>query len=472
MVRSAFILLFLSLSFGVVRAQYISEVLSYTPAPGQFINSAPWGTPGSAQSIVGGVSGSLCLGAFGGSVVFRFESAIENHPDNPYGVDFTIFGNPMAQWSEPGVVFVMEDENGNGEADDTWYELAGSDHFFSSTRRNFSTTYFNPDQSEAADVPWETQEGKEGFIRANSVHLQAYYPLPDSFPGIGTDETIYTGTLLEGAVDVDHPPLLISGRRAFGYADNQVRGSAPYTLPDNPYTAEVENSGGDAFDIDWAIDNEGSYVELERIHFVKVQSGILHEGGFLGEVSTEITGAVDVAPAPGIHGNTVQLVIKDLPPEMDATPMLMEAFLFHYGSPVEGSSIRWTCSEEWARVDEENHLRMTGSGPLTISARVDEEPQLEASVSTLVSMDLTSSTGTASDLSRPVIFPNPAGESFRVYGVDGVRLTLYDVSGHMLKNVAYYREGMMLACDNLLPGIYMLKLGDEKSSSCIRLLKR
>jgi len=435
--RSAFILVFLSLSFGVARAQYISEVLSYTPAPGQFINSAPWGTPGSTQSLVGGVSGSLCLGAFGGSVVFRFESAIENHPDNPYGVDFTIFGNPMAQWSEPGVVFVMEDENLNGEADDTWYELAGSDHPFSSTKRNFSATYFNPNQSEAADVPWENQEGDKGFIRANSVHLQAYYPLPDSFPGIGSDETLYTGTLLEGAVDVDHPPLLISGRRAFGYADNQVRGSAPYTLPDNPYTAEVENSGGDAFDISW-----------------------------------EITGAVDVSPVPGIQGNTTPLVIKDLPPEMDASPVLMEAFLFRYGRPVEGSIISWTCSEEWAEVDEGSYLRMTGTGPLTISARVDEEPQVEASVSTLVSMDLTTNIGAGRDLSPPSIFPNPAGESFRVHGVDGVRLTLYDASGRMLKHVADYREGMDVACGDLLPGIYMLKLGDRKSSHCIRLLKR
>ena len=91
---------------------------------------------------MGGINGSLSLGAFGGSVVFRFEEAVENHPDNPFGVDFTIFGNPMAQWSEPGVVLVMEDENGNGLADDTWYELAGSDHHFSSTKRNFSSDLY------------------------------------------------------------------------------------------------------------------------------------------------------------------------------------------------------------------------------------------------------------------------------------------------------------------------------------------
>ncbi len=155
---------------------------------------------------------------------------------------------------------------------------------------------------------------------------------PDSFPRLARQWLLsYTGTRLEGAVDVDHPPLLISARRAFGYADNQLRGSPPYTSPDNPYTAELENSGGDAFDISWAVDEKGVYVELEHIHFVKVQSGILHQGGFLGEVSTEITGAVDVAPAPGTSGSSDQLVIKDLPPEIDTTSVLLEAFLFSFG---------------------------------------------------------------------------------------------------------------------------------------------
>ena len=63
----------------MVKGQYISEVWSYLPAPGQFINSVPWGLPSSAVSLVGGVDGHLCLGAFGGSVVFRFEQPVENH---------------------------------------------------------------------------------------------------------------------------------------------------------------------------------------------------------------------------------------------------------------------------------------------------------------------------------------------------------------------------------------------------------
>lgn len=455
----------------MVRAQYISEVLSYIPAPGQFINSVPWGTPQSAFSIVGGVNGSLSLGAFGGSVVFRFEEAVENDPDNPFGVDFTIFGNPMTQWSEPGVVSVMEDTNENGLADDTWYELAGSDHYFSSTRRNYQVTFINPDQNVASDVPWEEEDGAQGWIRANNIHLQPYYPSPDSFPAVAEHMTVYTGTLLEGAVDVDHPPLLVSARRAFGYADNQVRGTAPYTLPDNPYTPEAEHSGGDAFDISWALDPEGQYLELERIHFVKVQTGILHEGGFLGEVSTEITGAADVAPGPGIAGNSSLLVLKDLPPEMDATPVKLEALHFFYGRPVENSKIRWTCSEEWAEVDEEHWLTVTGSGPLTISAVVDDDPALSAEVSTLIKPDLNTSDRVFPGISNPRIYPNPVGETLRIEGADGMPIAILDASGRMILQKAHYRDGTELSCAELRPGIYLVRLGEGNSEKWLRMMK-
>lgn len=472
MFRRIHIFVFIILTLGGLEAQYISEVLEYTPAPGQFINSSPWGRPQSAKSLVGGVNGSLSLGAFGGSVVFRFEEAVENHPDNPFGVDFTIFGNPLSDWSEPGVVSVMEDVNGNGMADDRWYELAGSDHYFSSTRRDYTLRYINPGDTIARDVPWKDELGHTGFILANSVHTQPYYPLSDSFPGVPADTFTITGTLLEGAVDVDHPPLLVSKRRAFGYADNQGRGSAPYTLPDNPYTAELEHSGGDAFDISWAVDEAGDYVELEQVHFVKVQCGILHPGGYLGEVSTEITGAVDVAPDPEISGNTSLLVIKDLPVELDRAPLLMEGLLFHRGRLVEDALIQWTCSADWAGVDEQQILHTEGTGPLSISASVVNEPQLLASVSTLIIENQITSANALSAAPALRLYPNPVGEQVRIYGGEGAAVTIFDASGRMLEKIADYREGTDIHLGGLAPGVYLVKLGSGTEGAWLRLLKQ
>lgn len=405
-------------------------------------------------------------------MVFRFEEAVENHPENPFGVDFTIFGNPMAQWSEPGIVSVMEDENGNGLPDDTWYELAGSDHHFSSTKQDFAVTYTNPDQSAAVDVPWETGEGEKGIIKANSVHQQPYYPLADSFPALDADAALYTGTRLEGAVDVDHPPLLVSARRAFGYADNQVRGSAPHTLPDNPYTPEVENSGGDAFDISWAVDEEGLYVDLELIHFIRVQSGILHQGGFLGELSTEITGAVDVAPAPATAGALDLLVIKDLPPEINSFSLQLEPFLFHAGRPLQGANFKWSCSEEWAVVDEDHVLRVTGTGPLTLTLTMDQEPLLMASTSTTIVEAITSSGNEIQNMAKPGIFPNPVRDHFQIRGADESPLTLFDASGRIVKQLDHYQDGSDISSADLEPGFYVVKIGSGESAFFLRLMKR
>lgn len=453
-------------------AQYISRVLDYLPAPGQHINSAPWGDGESAGSIIGGVNGTLSLGAFGGQVVFAFDNPVENDPDNPYGVDFTIFGNPLAEWSEPGIVWVMKDENENGEADDSWYQLAGSDYYFSTTLHNYRVSYTNPGGSEARDVSWEDRQGRQGIIKANSVHTQSYYPQSGIFPHVPIESYELTGTLIQGAVDVDHPPVNISLRRAFGYADNQLRGSEPYTIPDNPYTPEVEHSGGDAFDIEWAVDSEGKKVVLDRIHFVKVQSGLLHQGGWLGELSTEITGAVDVSPDASLTGLANVLVIRDLPAELDTVAYQLELNLFDRGKPVPLPNISWISSEPWAQVDANHRLIVEGTGALTLTATVVGNPGLLASVSTAVVEKV--ATATASMFQNPGIslYPNPARESFRISGVGEGELTLFDLSGKTIFLAKNYQPRDEIWVGSLLPGIYMLRWESGGSFHWFKLLKQ
>ena len=62
----------------------------------------------------------VSLGGFGGYIVVGFDHSIDNSGD----YDLGILGNSFSGSSEPGIVWVMQDENGNGLPDDTWYELA------------------------------------------------------------------------------------------------------------------------------------------------------------------------------------------------------------------------------------------------------------------------------------------------------------------------------------------------------------
>ncbi|MDO9615118.1 MAG: hypothetical protein Q7J86_11430, partial [Bacteroidota bacterium] len=250
--RKLFTISILVLIIVKAQGQFATGIAEYLPAPGQYTNADFVGTPSAATSLIGTNRGLVSLGAFGGSITIRFASGIKNDPENPYGVDFTIFGNPTQTWSEPGIIQVMKDENKNGLPDDIWYEIAGSDHYWSTTISDYEITYQNSGLNTAADIPWTDNQEKSGVIPENSFHRQSYYPNAVFFPQVSSDRYILSGTRLKGQIDLSNPGVVNSFRRAFGYADNTPVISASEKLPDNPYTIAIEGSGGDAIDIDWA----------------------------------------------------------------------------------------------------------------------------------------------------------------------------------------------------------------------------
>lgn len=457
MVRTMIVLGVIGGFFFPLRSQYISEVLDYTPAPGQYINATPWGTPASAQSLVGGLDGTLSLGAFGGTVVFAFEHPVENDPGNPFGVDFTIFGNAAGSWSEPGIVSVMVDENQNGLPDDTWYELAGSDYFFSGTRHDYRVTYTNPHQQAAADVAWSDSDGRTGYIFANSFYRQSYYPHPDDFPAVGEDSCTFAGTCLAETLGYDPMGRRISPERAFGYADNRSGGSAPHTLPDNPYTPEKEHSGGDGFDIDWAVDEQGRYVNLEAIHFVRVQTGVLAADRALGELSTEIRGAVDVPPDASVKGRDELLVMRQLPDTICGTHFPLEAAVFKKGRLQEDAVITFGTDLEDARIEKDT-LFFHASDEVTITASSGDDPRLTASVHAVLVYDNATGAGeTQYPAAQMQVYPNPAADRIYIEGPDEASLTVYTVTGKRILQPGTVRGGTPVDVSSLPPGVYLLR---------------
>lgn len=454
------------LSLIQMQGQYISKVYEYTPAPGQHINAPPWGIPSSTNSVVGGIDGALSLGAFGGYAVFGFEEAVENDPDNPFGIDFTIFGNPMTDASEPGVVYVMTDSNQNGMPDDNWYLLAGSDYWFSTSVADYRVTYTNP--GGYADVPWMDNLGNSGFIYANSIHEQAYYPLADSFPNINPDQYMMSGSMIEGAIDSSSPAFVRSPRRAFGYADNRLRGGQIHTFPDNPYTSELEGSGGDAFDISWAIDSLGNYVDIDRIHFVKVQTGMMGDLGWLGEISTEITGAVDVTPEPGTNYDLDMVVIKDLPPIIDTSEYQLVGFAFHAGRIQPETTLEWETNVLWAQI-EDGVLISGQSGEIEITASLLTNPEVSTTVSATI--ELPSSIPELQN-SRILIMPNPSSSYVKVSGVDDVLLQVYTLTGELLLAYDNYEEGQIINTEALKPGLYLVKITTKEFTQTLKLIQQ
>lgn len=262
-----------------------NKVIEYTPAPGQFINELKTGgfdashvTPEAAVSYAESrlkEDGWVSLGGFGGYVIVGFDHSI----DNSRTYDFGIISNAFDGSSEPGVVWVMQDENGNGYPDDTWYELAGSETGKFETYRDYAVTYYRP-SAPKMPVQWTDNYGNNGEIDyLQQFHNQDYYyPL-----WIGTDSYTLTGTRLE-ARNYDQSgngSYWIQPHYDWGYADNF-----------SPSDFNSENKAN-LFRISNAIDFEGNPINLSHIDFVKVQCAVNSKSGWLGELSTEVCGFYD-----------------------------------------------------------------------------------------------------------------------------------------------------------------------------------
>ncbi|MEA1875067.1 MAG: T9SS type A sorting domain-containing protein [Bacteroidota bacterium] len=446
--------------YTATKAQYISNVIEYVPAPGQYINTAPWGVPASANSLIGGIEGSLNLGAFGGYIIFTFENPVQNHPDNPYGVDFTIFSNAISNFSEAAVVYVMKDENENGIPDDTWQELAGSDYFFETSIHNYEVNYFNPNE-DGADIPWSDNFGNTGVIAANSFHTQNYYPNYDSFPRVTPQNYILGGSYIKGHIDKSNASNIKSYRRAFGYADNNPRGTAPWTIPDNPYTESIENSGGDGFDISWAIDSDGNYLNLDEIHFIKVQNAMQNDAGWLGELSTEITGACVVSPNNTISGKTNFVMFETLPDTIRTENIQLNPLCFQMGRINQAANYSWNLSMQNAQIDGNNILNLQSSGTLEITIFLTDNPEISYSQTVYVEINNSISTSNFAEIS---IYPSPAQNYLKIEGISNAEIQIYNSTGKSVLQINDYQENQPIDVSDFANGIYLIKLSKAVNS--------
>ena len=267
-------------------------VFEYTPAPGQFINETKTGgftgnetthEAAAAYAEQRMKSGAfVSLGGFGGYMVVGFDHSI----DNTGSYDFGITGNSFKGSSEPGVVWVMQDENGNGKPDDSWYELKGSETGKETTIQNYSVTYYRPSTAQQP-VKWTDSEGNSGEVDyLKAFHQQDYYyPL-----WIKEDSYTLTGTCLEGRNydQSGNGTYWVNAEYDWGYTDN-------FSEIDRLSNDDNANAGANAnyFKISNAIDTNGNPVNLDYIDFIKVQTGCNTKSGWLGENSTEVFGFFD-----------------------------------------------------------------------------------------------------------------------------------------------------------------------------------
>ncbi len=280
-----------------------TKVFEWIPAPGQFIG----------ETSTGGMTGNettldqanawaserlakkafVSLGGFGGYIIVGFDHSISKR-DGQF--DFAVMGNAFFNATtgsggsnEPGVVYVMQDVNGNGLPDDEWYELRGSETGNAGTRQDYAVTYYRP-AGPKMNVQWTDNYGGDGCVDyLSAFHRQDYY-----YPAwIEADSYTLHGTCLAARTSQD-PSSGFWDNSAFGwgYADN--KGSDDLGGP-NGSGGEGQRNG---FLIENAMYPDLTHVNLQYIDFIKVQTGVNSKSGWLGEVSTEVFNFQDLSLMP------------------------------------------------------------------------------------------------------------------------------------------------------------------------------
>jgi hypothetical protein len=255
---------------------HAAAAFDYGPAPGQFVDYQSNTTKAKALQDLqtwcnNGVQTYFHIGAFGGYFIVGFDHSVANEPGK---ADLQISGNAFASWCESGIVWVMQDENGNGQPDDTWYELKGSETGKPDTKQRCVMTYYKP-KSANANVLWTDNTGRSGSVDWNGYHTQQYY-----YPMFITEDSYtLTGTCLASTAGMSGL-IEISTCYDWGYVDGINSNSA------RPNSAH--------FWIEDAIQVNGAPVELKYIDFVKVHTATTGKGAAVGEVSTEANLPVDL----------------------------------------------------------------------------------------------------------------------------------------------------------------------------------
>jgi hypothetical protein len=209
----------------------VTQCFDFTPAPGSFVGQYPvidfseYATEESVRQRCqdkldgkpvenGYYFDGWSLGYTGGYLITGFDHSVEKRPG---GKELRIFGVSAV---EPGVVWVMQDSNGNGLPDDVWYELKGSQYDDPLSKRRYAITFFKPRVNVSSNFPvdgilWRDNTGNGG------VHAGIY---PYSVKGASLTFVLSWVAYSRGTGYVD------TGTTEFNIADAAQANGAPVDL--------------------------------------------------------------------------------------------------------------------------------------------------------------------------------------------------------------------------------------------------
>ncbi|MCL2284572.1 MAG: T9SS type A sorting domain-containing protein [Fibromonadales bacterium] len=451
-----------------------NEIIDFIVPASQYTNHGTGTTP---EKQLSGTM--ISLGNFGGYITVKYNDPIPNDPKNPYGVDFTIYGNGNGTqgMSEPGNVYVSKDG-------DKWYLLAGSDYFDNNTVRDYEVTYTRSDATINGfqQSIYEDNLGSVFPISPNTYNNGYAYPLKEYYPLYKwedgeEDKMTFKGPLLLSKA-FDPYGSASAGFPAWGYADVHSNGDIGDEFG-NPYTlnyadgAGVDGAGsyGNGFDISWAIDQEsGKPVVLDEISYIKIQGASHIYGGRIGEKSPEITAILRAAEGTADVGVTTApsaIKINGVALDLNNTNL--------YYTNENGGEISVEVESEATvfinntRCTERTYETVPSSGVIRVVAQEEtKQPQIYYIYISSSSSDDPSSSSVAN---TPVKSPQHAVGNIRANAINktiilenlpqGANVQIYNLKGKPIYS-ANSENSKILRIPVQAKGLYIVKVGNQK----------
>ena len=292
---------------------YPATVNGYLPV-GQFArpNSFGWGNLYSDKTNIKSDSNTVkflngnedigvSLGMAGGYIQFDMGTddngvarLITNNPNNPYGIDFIIYGNAFVGNPEAGIVKVSADGV-------NWYTLAGSRHYMSDTKWNQNISYI---KIAAAD----TTIGGKSFSSAG-IYCSTNFVVPASDNASDVNAAIgaATWTGIPQLTGSSYPKTLSTATPAPAswwpeYASNENYGN-------------VWNIGNAVNGVSWLRNGTAEVITYTGVTTVEDDMVVLNEGATAAPTQAQMTdvyqwGYADVRPnapsgADAVYGQAV-----------------------------------------------------------------------------------------------------------------------------------------------------------------------
>jgi hypothetical protein len=172
----------------------------------------------------------------------------------------------------------MPDSNNDLKPNDVWYELKGS--LYGTAKRNYWVKYFKP-LTQTENIKWVDSDMNSGELKSGygGAWSAAWW-----WPYSSADSLVLSGTRLADAYinsgnEQTQHWVVPANTYTWGYAEN---------MQGTDYDSDA---GSNKLDISNAIDAQGNAVNLTQIRFIKIQSAVFQQAGWLNEVSPELRGA-------------------------------------------------------------------------------------------------------------------------------------------------------------------------------------